>query len=98
MTPCLSWGSGSPGEAVLFAMCHSAVLNICQSTFSHFTPDTAPWGHEEQGVRHYFKGTPPAVMGAHVINFYGREKRKHKTTRFFFNQMIRKLANENKPQ
>ena len=34
-------------------------------------------------------------MGAHVISFYGREKRKHKTTRFFFNQMIKKLSNEN---
>ena len=59
-------------------MCHSVVLNICQSTFSHFTPDTALRGHKEQGVHHYFKGKPPALMGAHVISFMGKKKENAK--------------------
>lgn len=78
MTPCLSRVSGSPGEAVLFAMCHSVVLNICQSTFSHFTPDTAPWGHEEQGVHHHFKGKhSTSCDGCSCYQFFMGEKKEN---------------------
>lgn len=75
----------------LHAFLDNEALNVFQSTLSHFISTTAQWGQAENRIHHYFKEKPPAVRDAHIIkSLRGREKRKHRTTIFSFNQTTRK--------